>query len=90
LGLRPARGRTVGQQFDGDGALLAPMPSRIALVHTTEGSSVNKGHRLIVKEAMKMELVLTAPFGGVVKTIKVKAGDQVAEGALLAVIGKGE
>lgn len=37
-----------------------------------------------------MELVLTAPFGGVVKTIKVKAGDQVAEGALLAVIGKND
>jgi 3-methylcrotonyl-CoA carboxylase alpha subunit len=79
-----------GSSSTGDGALLAPMPSRIALVHTAEGSSVNKGQRLIVKEAMKMELVLTAPFGGVVKTIKVKAGAQVAEGALLAVIGKGE
>ena len=77
-----------GSSSTGDGELLAPMPGGIVLVDTPEGSGVNKGQKLIVMEAMKMELVLTAPFDGVVKTLKVKAGDQVTEGALLAVIGK--
>jgi acetyl/propionyl-CoA carboxylase alpha subunit len=65
------------------------MPGRIVLVDTAEGSSVNKGQKLVVMEAMKMELILTAPFDGVVTTLKVKVGDQVAEGTLLAVVGKG-
>jgi 3-methylcrotonyl-CoA carboxylase alpha subunit len=69
-----------------DGALLAPMPGRILLIDTTEGSSVSKGQKLIVMEAMKMELVLSAPFEGVVETLKVKVGDQVTEGTVLAMI----
>jgi biotin carboxyl carrier protein len=35
---------------------------------------------------MKMELVLSAPFDGVVETVKVKVGDQVTEATLLAII----
>jgi 3-methylcrotonyl-CoA carboxylase alpha subunit len=69
-----------------DGALLAPMPGRILLLDTTQGSGVSKGQKLIVMEAMKMELVLLAPFDGVVETLKVKVGDQVTEGTVLAVI----
>jgi 3-methylcrotonyl-CoA carboxylase alpha subunit len=59
------------------------------LVETAQGSSVTKGQKLIVMEAMKMELVLSAPFDGVVETLKAKVGDQVAEGTLLVLIGKG-
>jgi 3-methylcrotonyl-CoA carboxylase alpha subunit len=84
----PVAGHSDGSAT-GDGALLAPMPGRIVLVDTAEGSSVNKGQKLVVMEAMKMELILTAPFDGVVTTLKVKVGDQVAEGTLLAVVGKG-
>jgi 3-methylcrotonyl-CoA carboxylase alpha subunit len=69
-----------------DGALLAPMPGRILLVNTAQGSGVSKGQKLIVMEAMKMELVLLAPFDGIVETVKVKVGDQVTEGTLLVVI----
>ena len=69
-----------------DGALLAPMPGRILLLDTTQGSGVSKGQKLIVMEAMKMELVLLAPFDGVVETLKVKVGDQATEGTVLAVI----
>jgi 3-methylcrotonyl-CoA carboxylase alpha subunit len=81
-----------GQWDDGamaDGALLAPMPGRVVLVETAQGSSVTKGQKLIVIEAMKMELALSAPFDGVVETLEAKVGDQVAEGTLLVLIGKG-
>jgi 3-methylcrotonyl-CoA carboxylase alpha subunit len=72
---------------DGEnGALLAPMPGRILLVDTAQGSGVSKGQKLIVMEAMKMELVVLAPFDGIVETVKVKVGEQVSEGTLLAVI----
>jgi 3-methylcrotonyl-CoA carboxylase alpha subunit len=75
-----------GDAGTGDGALLAPMLGRIVLVDTARGSGVSKGQKLIVMEAMKMELVLSAPFDGVVETVKVKVGDQVTEGTLLAMI----
>jgi 3-methylcrotonyl-CoA carboxylase alpha subunit len=85
----PVAGQS-GASATGDGALLAPMPGRIVLVDMVEGSAVNKGQKLIVMEAMKMELILTAPFDGAVESLKVKVGDQVTEGTLLAVVGKGE
>ena len=81
----PVAGQS-GDDGTEDGALLAPMPGRIVLVDTAQGSGVSKGQKLIVMEAMKMELVLLAPFDGVVETVKVKVGDQVTEGTLLVVI----
>jgi 3-methylcrotonyl-CoA carboxylase alpha subunit len=74
----------------GDGALLAPMPGRIVSVDAIEGTTVKKGQKLIVMEAMKMELVLAAPFDGTVESLRLKVGDQVVEGTLLAVVGKGD
>jgi 3-methylcrotonyl-CoA carboxylase alpha subunit len=84
----PVAGQSDGGST-GDGALLAPMPGRVLLLETAQGSSVTKGQKLIVMEAMKMELVLSAPFDGVVETLKAKVGDQVAECTLLVLIGKG-
>ena len=73
----------------GDGALIAPMPGRIVSVGAGEGDAVTKGQKLVVMEAMKMELALSAPFDGVVEALKVKPGDQVAEGMLLAQVAIG-
>jgi 3-methylcrotonyl-CoA carboxylase alpha subunit len=44
---------------------------------------VEKGAPLVTLEAMKMEHALKAPFDGRVAELKVAAGDQVSEGALL-------
>jgi 3-methylcrotonyl-CoA carboxylase alpha subunit len=60
------------------------MPGCILIVDTAPGSSVSKGRKLIVMEAMKMELILAAPFDGVVEVVEGDVGDQVAEGMLLA------
>jgi biotin carboxyl carrier protein len=43
-----------------------------------------------VVEAMKTEHSLAAPFDGVVQAIGVSMGDQVDEGAVVAVVTKGK
>jgi 3-methylcrotonyl-CoA carboxylase alpha subunit len=47
---------------------------------------VEKGQRLAIIEAMKMEHALTAPRPGRVAAIAVAAGSQVAEGARLMTV----
>ena len=63
--------------------IVAPMPGKITHVAVSAGSRVARGEALIVMEAMKMELTLTAPRDGVVEAIAVATGDQVVEGAVL-------
>jgi 3-methylcrotonyl-CoA carboxylase alpha subunit len=66
-----------------DGALVSPMPGRIASLAVTPGAAVKRGQRLLVLEAMKLEHSLMAPFDGTVAELSVVAGQQVVEGALL-------
>ena len=72
----------------GDGAILSPMPGRVIAVAVAEGAGVTKGQRLVVLEAMKMEMALVAPFDGTVAELKAREGAQVAEGILLVRIEK--
>ena len=66
-----------------DGNVLAPMPGTVLAVAAAPGQEVRQGDTLVVLEAMKMELALTAPFDGSVGKIGVAAGDQVALGQTL-------
>ena len=72
----------------GDGAILSPMPGRVIAVVVAEGATVAKGQRLVVLEAMKMEMALVSPFDGTVAALSAREGTQVAEGTLLARIEK--
>jgi 3-methylcrotonyl-CoA carboxylase alpha subunit len=63
--------------------VVAPMPGRIISISAMSGGRVAKGEALIVMEAMKMELTLTAPRDGAIGTIGVAVGDQVSEGTTL-------
>ena len=67
----------------GDGELRSPMPGRVVSVAVEAGQAVSKGQVLVVLEAMKMELRVTADFDGKVEVLAVSPGDQVVEGALL-------
>ena len=67
----------------GSGRVLAPIPGRVVSVLVNAGDSVTQGQTLVVLEAMKMELALTAPQDGVVRMINVAAGDMVSDGAEL-------
>jgi len=72
----------------GDGAILSPMPGRVIAVAVAQGDAVTKGQRLLVLEAMKMEMALVAPFDGTVAELTVREGAQIAEGLLLVRIEK--
>jgi acetyl-CoA/propionyl-CoA carboxylase biotin carboxyl carrier protein len=63
-----------------DGAVLAPMPGTILAVEGEVGGSVRAGQTVVVMEAMKMELALSAPFDGALAALGVAAGERVALG----------
>ncbi len=65
------------------GSLVAPMPGRVVATLVAPGTAVKRGAPLLVLEAMKMEHTLQAPADGTVQGYRVKAGDQVGDGAVL-------
>jgi len=67
----------------GSGRVLAPIPGRVVSVLVSTGDSVTQGQTLVVLEAMKMELALTAPQDGVVRAVNAAPGDMVSDGAEL-------
>jgi biotin carboxyl carrier protein len=50
------------------------------------GQKVLAGDRLLVLEAMKMEIAVAAPFSGTVETLKCKAGALVTAGQQLVTV----
>jgi len=66
-----------------DAALEAPMPGTCREVFVTVGARVEKGARLVLIEAMKMEHEIRAPRAGVVKAVRAKKGEPVAPGTAL-------
>ncbi len=67
----------------GSGSLTAAMPGKVLDVLVTAGQEVAAGAALLLLEAMKMELRITAPGAGVVKQVHVQAGDVVEQGQRL-------
>jgi 3-methylcrotonyl-CoA carboxylase alpha subunit len=64
----------------GASRVLAPIPGRIASVLVRPGDAVTRGQALVVLEAMKMEMTLTAAIDGVIETVRCAVGDMVQEG----------
>lgn len=75
-----------GDDDDAGGVVKAPMHGKVVAIFVTEGEAVEKGQRLAVVEAMKMEHALVAPRAGTVVEIAAEAGQQVPEGAKLIVV----
>lgn len=65
--------------------LESPLAGKILEINMEIGQVVTEDDELIILEAMKMENPVFGP-DGTVKEIKVKVGDKVAEGDILAVI----
>jgi 3-methylcrotonyl-CoA carboxylase alpha subunit len=72
-----------GARGAGDDRVVAPIPARITHVLVRAGDIVIKGAALIVLEAMKMEITLTAPRDGTIDVIRYIVGDMVEEGTEL-------
>lgn len=75
-------GRSRPQKTD-DLALFAPMPATVLAVKVAPGQDVQTGDVLIMLEAMKMELPITAPHAGRIKTIACREGQLVQPGVPL-------
>jgi len=67
----------------GNGAVISPMPGQVVAVAVAVGERVAKGAPLVVVEAMKTELSLSAPFAGTVAELSARVGQLVTEGWML-------
>jgi pyruvate carboxylase len=64
----------------------APMPGVVVAVNVEVGQRVAAGEALVTLSAMKMETVVTAVKGGVVKRVSAVAGASLAAGDLLLIV----
>ena len=60
-----------------EGCVCSPLPGHILEIAVEVGDKVLVGQKLLVLEAMKLENIITAEWGGVVKKILVAEGDAV-------------
>jgi 3-methylcrotonyl-CoA carboxylase alpha subunit len=66
---------------DAGGTVKSPMHGKLVALFVAEGDTVEKGQRLAIVEAMKMEHPVLAPRAGIVEAIAFEAGAQLGEGA---------
>lgn len=79
---RGARASAAGNSQE----LSSPMQGTIVKVAVRDGAKVSEGDLIVVLEAMKMEQPLTAHKSGKVTGLKLKVGDTVSAGSVIATI----
>jgi acetyl-CoA/propionyl-CoA carboxylase biotin carboxyl carrier protein len=84
--VRPKRAAASSVAGSGSGTVTVPMQGTIVKVLVAEGDVVEIGQAICLLEAMKMENAVAAEKEGVVKEIRVSAGDSVGAGDVVAVI----
>ncbi|MDX1992124.1 MAG: biotin/lipoyl-containing protein [bacterium] len=70
--------------------LNAQMPGKVTAVLAQQGDVVQKGQTLVILEAMKMEIRVSAPSDGTLARLLVEPGQVVERGQLLAELRAGE
>lgn len=70
------------------GDIMAPMNGTIMQLLVKNGDKVKKGQKLVVMEAMKLQISLDAPFDGRISALDAKAGQQVGQGQVLVKVEK--
>ncbi len=83
---RPKRAAAAAVAGSGSGQVTVPMQGTIVKVVVAVGDVVEVGQTICLLEAMKMENAVAAEKDGVIKEIKVSAGDSVGAGDVVAVI----
>ena len=83
---RPKRAAGTAMAGGGSGQVTVPMQGTIVKVLVAVGDVVEVGQTICLLEAMKMENAVAAEKDGVVKELRVTAGDSVGAGDIVAVI----
>ena len=68
------------------GQIAAPIPGAVTVIHVKTGQKVDKGERVLLMEAMKMQTTVYAPIAGTVKELLVNVRDNVEARDLLLTI----
>ena len=75
------------EQIGGGTPVAAQMPGKVIRLLVQVGDPVETGDNILILEAMKMEMPVTAPVAGTITNLLVGAGEQVANEQVLAHIG---
>lgn len=79
-------GATLNKHLD---HIKAPMPGLVLEITVTEGQQLNKGDKVLVLEAMKMENSIVIPADAIIKKILVSKGQVVERGQVLVELAPG-
>ncbi|HOO41068.1 MAG TPA: acetyl-CoA carboxylase biotin carboxyl carrier protein subunit [Syntrophales bacterium] len=63
-----------------------PMEGKVVRINVKVGDSVREDDEVLVMEAMKMEMPVTAPGAGVISAINIKEGEVFAADSVLMTI----
>jgi biotin carboxyl carrier protein len=66
--------------------VLAEMVANVWKVVATPGDTVSAGDPLVILESMKMEIPVESPLAGTVREVRVREGEVVQEGDVIAVV----
>lgn len=77
---------TAGTAVAGE-EVVAPMPGKVLAVRVAVGDTVHKGDEVLTLEAMKMAMAVRSTADGVVREVRVSAGQAVRHGEVLLVVG---
>lgn len=69
-----------------DISVVTEVAGRVCALPLETGASVGDGDELAFVEAMKMEIPVTSPAAGKLKSVLVAIDDVVAEGQVIAVV----
>ena len=77
-------------EMDSQGVIKSAAPAMVINVLKKEGDTVQKGDVILTLEAMKMETAIFATESGVIKSLYVQKGEQVAAGQPLVAVDSKE
>jgi biotin carboxyl carrier protein len=66
--------------------IVTEVAGRVCALPIEVGGAVSEGDEIVFVEAMKMEIPVSAPGTGTLKSILVQLDDVVAEGQLVAIV----
>ncbi|MCE7323712.1 biotin attachment protein [Campylobacter coli] len=73
------------QDTDSSEGIQAGISGNVFKIYINEGEEVKSGQVVMILEAMKMEIEVSAPKDGIIEKICVKTGDSVSENNLVAI-----